>query len=223
MSPTLALTEDLLRRPSVSPEDHGCMDVICARLEPLGFSNERLRFGPVENLWSRRGNGSPVLCFAGHTDVVPTGPREDWRTDPFEPVDRRRRAVCARRRRHEEQPRRHGDGHRAVRRPASRPRGLARVPVHQRRGRPVGRRHAQGDGGARSAPREDRLVRRRRTDQRRRARRHHQGGTSRLALRPPDGARRAGSHRLPAPRRQPGARFRACARGTGRNALGRRQ
>ncbi len=86
MSPTLALTEDLLRRPSVSPEDHGCMDVICARLEPLGFSNERLRFGPVENLWSRRGNGSPVLCFAGHTDVVPTGPREDWRTDPFEPV-----------------------------------------------------------------------------------------------------------------------------------------
>ncbi len=86
MSPTLALTEDLLRRPSVSPEDHGCMDVICARLEPLGFSNERLRFGPVENLWSRRGNGSPVLCFAGHTDVVPTGPRVDWRTDPFEPV-----------------------------------------------------------------------------------------------------------------------------------------
>ena len=61
MSPTLALTEDLLRRPSVSPEDHGCIDVICARLEPLGFSNERLRFGPVENLWSRRGDGSPVL------------------------------------------------------------------------------------------------------------------------------------------------------------------
>ena len=86
MSPTLALTADLLRRPSVSPEDHGCMDVICARLEPLGFSNERLRFGPVENLWSRRGNASPVLCFAGHTDVVPTGPREDWRTDPFEPA-----------------------------------------------------------------------------------------------------------------------------------------
>ena len=86
MSPTLALTEDLLRRPSVSPDDQGCIDLICTRLAPLGFTNERLQFGPVENLWSRRGNSSPVLCFAGHTDVVPTGPREDWRTDPFEPV-----------------------------------------------------------------------------------------------------------------------------------------
>jgi succinyl-diaminopimelate desuccinylase len=86
MSPTLALTEDLLRRPSVSPEDHGCIDVICARLEPLGFRNERMRFGPVDNLWSRRGDGGPVLCFIGHTDVVPTGPREDWRSDPFEPA-----------------------------------------------------------------------------------------------------------------------------------------
>ncbi|MDH4106577.1 MAG: succinyl-diaminopimelate desuccinylase [Gammaproteobacteria bacterium] len=86
MSSTLALTEDLLRRQSVSPEDKGCIDAICERLAPLGFSNERLNFGPVENLWSRRGNSGPVLCFAGHTDVVPTGPREDWRTDPFEPV-----------------------------------------------------------------------------------------------------------------------------------------
>jgi succinyl-diaminopimelate desuccinylase len=86
MSSTLALTQDLLRRPSVSPEDKGCIDAICERLAPLGFSNERLNFGPVENLWSRRGDAGPVLCFAGHTDVVPTGPREDWRTDPFEPV-----------------------------------------------------------------------------------------------------------------------------------------
>ena len=86
MTPTLALTADLLRRPSVSPEDHGCIDVICARLAPLGFRNERLHFGPVENLWSRRGQAGPVLCFAGHTDVVPTGPRDDWHTDPFEPV-----------------------------------------------------------------------------------------------------------------------------------------
>jgi succinyl-diaminopimelate desuccinylase len=88
MSATLALTEDLLRRPSVSPEDHGCLDVIGARLEKLGFRNERLAFGPVDNLWSRHGTGKPVLCFAGHTDVVPTGPREEWRTDPFEPVIR---------------------------------------------------------------------------------------------------------------------------------------
>jgi succinyl-diaminopimelate desuccinylase len=86
MSSTLDLTQDLLRRPSVSPEDHGCIDAICQRLEPLGFRIERLQFGPVENLWARRGDDSPVLCFAGHTDVVPTGPREEWRTDPFEPV-----------------------------------------------------------------------------------------------------------------------------------------
>ena len=86
MSPTLELTLDLLRRPSVSPADHGCIDALCARLAPLGFSNERLPFGPVENLWSRRGNDGPLLCFAGHTDVVPTGPRDDWRSDPFEPV-----------------------------------------------------------------------------------------------------------------------------------------
>jgi succinyl-diaminopimelate desuccinylase len=83
---TLALTEDLLRRPSVSPEDHGCLDVIGARLAALGFRVERLDFGPVANLWARHGDDSPVLCFAGHTDVVPTGPREEWRTDPFEPT-----------------------------------------------------------------------------------------------------------------------------------------
>jgi succinyl-diaminopimelate desuccinylase len=88
MSPTLDLTAELLCRPSVSPEDHGCLDVICARLEPLGFHNERLQYPPVDNLWARRGTGHPVLCFAGHTDVVPTGPREDWHTDPFEPVIR---------------------------------------------------------------------------------------------------------------------------------------
>src|SRR5690606_13930486 len=62
--------------------------VIAARLEPLGFVNERLQYGPVDNLWARRGRSAPVLCFAGHTDVVPAGPREEWRTDPFEPVVR---------------------------------------------------------------------------------------------------------------------------------------
>jgi len=86
MSPTLELTADLLRRPSVSPEDHGCLDVIAARLATIGFRNERFTYDPVDNLWARRGSGHPVLCFAGHTDVVPTGPREEWRTDPFEPV-----------------------------------------------------------------------------------------------------------------------------------------
>jgi succinyl-diaminopimelate desuccinylase len=86
MSPTLDLTAELLRRPSVSPEDHGCLDIICARLEALGFRNERLQYPPVDNLWARHGRGRPLLCFAGHTDVVPTGPREEWHTDPFEPV-----------------------------------------------------------------------------------------------------------------------------------------
>jgi succinyl-diaminopimelate desuccinylase len=84
----LALAQELIRRPSVSPEDHGCLDLIAARLQPLGFRIERMPFGPVENLWARHGDSSPVLCFAGHTDVVPTGPREEWQTDPFEPVVR---------------------------------------------------------------------------------------------------------------------------------------
>lgn len=85
-STTLALAQDLIRRPSVSPEDHGCLEVIGARLHAVGFNVERLTFGPVENLWAKRGSTGPVLCFAGHTDVVPTGPREEWQTDPFEPV-----------------------------------------------------------------------------------------------------------------------------------------
>lgn len=85
-SPTLALTEDLIRRPSVSPEDQGCLQIIAQRLAALGFRIERMPFGPVENLWARHGTSGPVLCFAGHTDVVPTGPREEWHTDPFEPV-----------------------------------------------------------------------------------------------------------------------------------------
>jgi len=88
MSSTLALTEELIRRPSVSPEDHGCLELIAARLAPLGFRNEHLDSGPVANLWSRRGEHSPLLCFAGHTDVVPTGPREEWHSEPFEPTTR---------------------------------------------------------------------------------------------------------------------------------------
>jgi succinyl-diaminopimelate desuccinylase len=64
------------------------MDVIAARLELLGFNIDRLNFGPVDNLWARLGTGGPVLCFAGHTDVVPTGPREEWHSEPFEPVVR---------------------------------------------------------------------------------------------------------------------------------------
>jgi succinyl-diaminopimelate desuccinylase len=88
MSSTLDLTADLIRRPSVTPDDHGCLDIIAARLETLGFTCERLTFAPVDNLWAKHGSGGPLLCFAGHTDVVPTGPRDDWQSDPFEPVIR---------------------------------------------------------------------------------------------------------------------------------------
>jgi succinyl-diaminopimelate desuccinylase len=83
---TLLLTQALIRRPSVSPEDQGCLQIIGERLQALGVRVERMPFGPVENIWARHGKASPVLCFAGHTDVVPTGPRDEWHTDPFEPV-----------------------------------------------------------------------------------------------------------------------------------------
>ncbi|MBM0105053.1 succinyl-diaminopimelate desuccinylase [Steroidobacter sp. S1-65] len=86
--PTLLLTQELIRRPSVSPEDQGCLQLIAQRLEAVGFRIERMPFGPVENLWACHGKERPLLCFAGHTDVVPTGPREEWATDPFEPVIR---------------------------------------------------------------------------------------------------------------------------------------
>jgi succinyl-diaminopimelate desuccinylase len=85
-SPTLALTEALIERPSVSPEDHGCQALMIERLVAIGFAVERLPFGPVENFWATRGRGSPVFCFAGHTDVVPPGPLEGWRRDPFRAI-----------------------------------------------------------------------------------------------------------------------------------------
>ena len=85
MSAALELTLELMRRASLSPDDQGCLDVIGERLAAIGFVNERLPFGPVDNLWARRGRAAPMLCFAGHTDVVPAGPREDWASDPFVP------------------------------------------------------------------------------------------------------------------------------------------
>jgi len=85
MSQTLELTQNLMARRSVTPADEGCQDLMIGRLEALGFQIERLRYGNVENFWARRGNAGPVFCFAGHTDVVPTGPLEEWRSDPFVP------------------------------------------------------------------------------------------------------------------------------------------
>ncbi len=82
---TLELAFDLLRRPSVTPEDAGCQEIMIARLEALGFRVERLRFGEVDNLWARHGNREPLFAFAGHTDVVPPGPLEQWQSPPFAP------------------------------------------------------------------------------------------------------------------------------------------
>ena len=86
MHPSIVLLEELVRRPSVTPDDAGCQEVLASRLEALGFECETMVFGEVTNLWARRGTESPVLCFAGHTDVVPPGPEDEWNTDPFDPV-----------------------------------------------------------------------------------------------------------------------------------------
>ena len=119
MSPTLALTEDLLRRPSVSPEDHGCIDVDLRPARAARASrNERLRFGPVENLWSRRGNVGPGALLRRAHRRRPDRPARGLAHRPVRARDHRRRALCARRRRHEEQPGRDGDRHRALRRAA---------------------------------------------------------------------------------------------------------
>lgn len=86
MTPALELAQELIRRRSVTPEDAGCQDVIAARLAAAGFRCEPMRFGEVSNLWARRGDTAPLLCFAGHTDVVPTGPLSEWHSDPFVPT-----------------------------------------------------------------------------------------------------------------------------------------
>ena len=86
MSKTLELAKDLISRQSNTPEDAGCQELMISRLEPLGFKIERMRFGDVDNFYARRGTTGPLLVFAGHTDVVPTGPVEKWHTPPFEPT-----------------------------------------------------------------------------------------------------------------------------------------
>lgn len=84
--PVIDLLCDLIRRRSITPEDAGCQALLSERLEPLGFTCETMLFNDVTNLWARRGGTSPVLCFAGHTDVVPPGDEQEWQTDPFEPT-----------------------------------------------------------------------------------------------------------------------------------------
>jgi succinyl-diaminopimelate desuccinylase len=84
-SATLDLAFDLIARASVTPEDAGCQDVMIERLQAIGFDVQRLPFGDVENFWAVRGESGPILCLAGHTDVVPAGPIEQWQHHPFEP------------------------------------------------------------------------------------------------------------------------------------------
>jgi len=84
----LELAKELIARKSITPEDGGCQKLIAKRLEPLGFRCESMPFGAVTNLWARRGAAAPLLCFAGHTDVVPTGPLGEWHSDPFVPAVR---------------------------------------------------------------------------------------------------------------------------------------
>lgn len=86
MTETLELLKDLIRRPSVTPLDEGCQDLIAQRLTKLGFAEERLDFADTQNLWLRRGTSKPLFVFLGHTDVVPPGPLEKWDSPPFEPT-----------------------------------------------------------------------------------------------------------------------------------------
>ena len=88
MSETLQLAKRLIACRSLTPDDAGCQDIFVERLEKLGFKIERIRCGNVDNLWARRGTAKPLVAFAGHTDVVPSGPQESWLSPPFEPVIR---------------------------------------------------------------------------------------------------------------------------------------
>ncbi|MEY4641084.1 MAG: succinyl-diaminopimelate desuccinylase [Pseudomonadota bacterium] len=88
MTATLELAKALIARPSISPDDLGCQELLARELATLGFHVENMRFGAVDNFWARRGTTGPVLCFAGHTDVVPAGNRAEWNSDPFTPTEK---------------------------------------------------------------------------------------------------------------------------------------
>lgn len=85
---SLELAKELISRPSVTPDDQNCQQLLAKRLQKIGFAVEELHFGDTKNVWLRRGTQAPVFCFAGHTDVVPTGPVEKWASPPFEPTER---------------------------------------------------------------------------------------------------------------------------------------
>ena len=88
MNPTLELTKELISRESITPSDEGCQELIADRLEAINFTIEHMPFGEVKNLWATYGDSGPLFVFLGHTDVVPTGPIEDWSHDPFSPTEK---------------------------------------------------------------------------------------------------------------------------------------
>ena len=88
MSKVLELAKELISKKSVTPDDAGCQNIISTRLEKIGFSVEHLKYGDVDNLWATFGDSGPIFAFLGHTDVVPTGPLEDWESDPFVATDK---------------------------------------------------------------------------------------------------------------------------------------
>ena len=88
MNPTLELTKDLISRQSITPSDAGCQKLIAERLEAINFKTEHMPFGDVKNLWATYGESGPLFVFLGHTDVVPTGPIEEWSNDPFQPTEK---------------------------------------------------------------------------------------------------------------------------------------
>ncbi|OAM27403.1 MULTISPECIES: succinyl-diaminopimelate desuccinylase [Eikenella] len=85
---SLWLAKQLIARASITPDDHGCQEIIAERLRAIGFSIEHMPFGRTQNLWARRGSGTPLLCFAGHTDVVSPGSAGAWASPPFRPTER---------------------------------------------------------------------------------------------------------------------------------------
>ena len=109
MEKTLELCCELIRKPSVTPEDAGCQALMIERLQALNFNCTELPFGDVSNFWAEHGDQGPLLVFAGHTDVVPPGATDRWSSPPFEPTVRRRPAVWSRERGHERQPRSYAD------------------------------------------------------------------------------------------------------------------
>ena len=86
MNKTLNLAKELILRKSITPLDEGCQDLLISHLELLGFEIEKMPYGKVQNFYARKGSAAPLVVFAGHTDVVPTGPEDEWKSPPFQPT-----------------------------------------------------------------------------------------------------------------------------------------